>query len=229
MRRLSLTLLAAGAVLMGATQHAHAQYFNYTSNFQTSAGLAPQGGNVFSVDGQSALGIGNAPTGNGVLAPISGVPVTLYTFATNSQVVSTDPNSGSFNYAYRVAFTIAPSDASGTPIAGYAAQTQFVTGTLTGRLTPVINTLTTTYDNLVSTSDGQAQVFDYIFTGAGLPTFKYQLRALPGAFNNGGSPVPKAGAAGARVVGTPEPGSLALLVGMGLTGAGLARRRLRRK
>ena len=222
MRRLSLTLLAAGAVLMGATPRAHAQYFNYLTNFQTPAGTSVV--NAFSTDSQSALGIGNVAV-NGVQATTGGVPVTLYTFATNSQAVSTDPNSGTFNYAYRVAFTITPSDASGTPLAGYNAITQYVTGTITGRLTPTSNTLVNTYNNLVSTPDGQAAVFNYVFSAAGMPGINVQLRALASGFTNGGSPTPKSGGATGRVVGTPEPGAWAMLFGMGLTGAAFARRR----
>ena len=226
MRRLSLTLLAAGAVLMGASQHASAQFYNYSTDFETPAGGHVV--NVFSVDTSAALGI-NDIVQNGNFAPPSGATIPLYAFATNSTVVDSSPNVGVFNYAYKVAVTIVPSDASGTPLVGYNAITQFVTGTITGRLTSNTNTLTNTYDNLVSTPDGQAEVFNYVFASAGLPSVQFQLRALPGLFNNGGSPVPKAGGAGARIVGTPEPGTWAMLFGMGLTGATVARRRLRRK
>jgi len=55
MRKLSLTLLAAGAILMGATQHASAQFFNYSTDFETPGGSHVI--NAFSVDTLSWLGI----------------------------------------------------------------------------------------------------------------------------------------------------------------------------
>ena len=226
MRKLSLTLLAAGAVLTGAAQHANAQFFNYTTDFET-----PAGGhivNAFSVDTTAALGI-NDVVSNGNLATPSGTQISLYTFATNSTSNSTNSAVGVFNFPYKVAVTLTPANAAGAPLAGYSAITQFVTGTITGRLTQTTNTLGNTYDNLVSTPDGQAEVFNYVFAAAGVPTVSFQLRTLPGLFANGGSPVPQAGGAGARVVGTPEPGTLALLVGMGISGMAFARRRNRRK
>ena len=226
MRRLSLTLLAAGVVLSGAAPHAHAQFFNYITDFQT-----PAGGHVVnatSVDTTAALGI-NDVVANGIFADSSGTPISLYAFATNSTSNSTDPAVGVFSFPYRVSVNIVPSNAAGAPLAGYAAQTQFVTGTITGRLNQTTNTLVNTYDNLVSTPNGQAEVFNYVFTGAGLPTINLQLRALANQFNNGGSPVPKAGSAGATVAGTPEPGAWAMLFGMSLSGAAFARRRMSRK
>jgi hypothetical protein len=226
MRKLSLTLLAAGAVLMGATQHANAQYFNYTTDFETTAGGHVV--NAFSVDSTAALGI-NDIVSNANFAPPSGTQISLYQFATNSTSNSTDPAVGVFNFPYKVAVTLTPSNAAGAPLAGYSAITQFVTGTISQRLTQTTNTLLNTYDNLVSTPDGQAEVFNYVFVGAGVPTINFQLRALPGLFNNGGSPTPQAGGAGARVVGTPEPGTWAMLFGMGVSGAAFARRRNRRK
>jgi hypothetical protein len=222
MRRLSLTLLSAGVVLMGAAPHAHAQFFNYTTDFETSAGGHVV--NALSVDTTAALGI-NDVIATGKLADASGTPISLYAFATNSTSNSTDPNVGVFSFPYKVSVAIVPSDSNGTALAGYAVQTQFVTGTITGRLTQTTNTLTNTYDNLVSTPNGQAQVFNYVFTSAGLPTVNLQLRALAGQFVNGGSPVAKAGGAGATVAGTPEPGAWAMLFGMGMTGAAFARRR----
>jgi hypothetical protein len=229
MRRLSLTLLAAGAVLAGAAPRAHAQYFNYLTDFET-----PGGGhvvNVLSLDTTAALGINDVVSSGKFAQASPGTPVSLYAFATNSTVASTDPKAttaGVFNFPYKVSVTMAPSDALGNVLPGYAVQTQFVTGTITGQLTQNINTLANTYDNLVSTPSGQAQVLNYVFTAAGLPTIKLELRALAGQFNNGGTPVPKAGNAGAAVVGTPEPGSLAMLCGMGFAGAAFARRRSRR-
>jgi len=155
--------------------------------------------------------------------------VNLYTFATNSPVVPVGGAPGTFNLPYRIKVTIVPSDASGTPLVGYSAVTQFITGTITGELTPNINTLVNTYNNLVATPDGQAEVLNYVFAAAGMPTETFQLRALANGFNNGGAPAPKAGSAAARVVSTPEPGTLALFLGMGLSGAMVARRRMRRK
>jgi hypothetical protein len=234
MRRLSLTLLAAGAVLVGAAPHAHAQFFNLTTDFQTQAGVHVV--NAFSTDTGSALGI-NDIVMTGVSQSTATVP--LYTFATNSNV--TNPTgggtAGTFNFPYRVAVTIVPSNAAGTPLAGYSAITQFVTGTITGQLDRVSNTLVNTYDNVVSTPSGQAEVFNYVFNAAGMPTVGFQLRALQGAaggflgpgFYNGGSPAPKAGSATAAIASTPEPGTLALLFGMGMSGAMVARRRMRRK
>ncbi len=224
MRKLSLTLLAAGAALAGTAPHAHAQFFNYTTDFETPTGVSVA--NAFSTDGQSALGIGDVAltgvyTGNAVTVP-------MYTFATNSGLTNTS-GGGTFNYAYRVKVTIAPSDAAGTPLAGYNAITQFVTGTITGQLTGTTNTLLNTYDNLVSTPSGQAEIFNYVFASAGVPTLSVQLRALASGFNNGGSPVPKAGGANAVLAGTPEPGTVGLFIGMSLSGAMVARRRMRRK
>jgi hypothetical protein len=234
MRRLSLTLLAAGAVLVGAAPHAHAQFFNLVTDFQTPTGVHVV--NAFSTDTFSALGINDIVL-TGVAQSTPTVP--LYTFATNSSV--TNPvgggTAGTFSFPYRVAVTIVPSNSAGTPLAGYSAVTQFVTGTITGRLDRVSNTLLNTYDNLVSTSSGQAEVFNYVFNAAGLPTVSFQLRALQGTaggflgpgFYNGGSPAPQAGSATAAIVSTPEPGTLALLFGMSMSGAMLARRRMRRK
>jgi len=237
MRRLSLTLLAAGAVLMGAAPHAHAQFFNLTTDFQTPAGVHVV--NAFSTDGLSALGINDIAI-TGVYAPPGAVTVPLYTFATNSQVAA--PNGGTttagiYNLPYRVAVTIVPANAAGTPLAGYSAITQYVTGTITGQLVQNVNTLVNTYDNVVSTPSGQAEVFDYVFSAAGLPNVNLQLRALAGqaasqgapGFFNGGSPTPKAGGATAAIAGTPEPGTWAMFVGMSMSGALIARRRLRRK
>lgn len=229
MRRLSLTLLAAGAVLAGAAPHAHAQFFNYTTDFQTSSGGHVV--NAFSVDTLSALGL-NDIVATGVYAPPSAVTVPIYTFATNSNVTTPQggtSTAGTFNFPYRVAVTIVPSDSTGTPLSGYSAITQYVTGTITGQLTQTTNTLVNTYDNLVSTPSGQAEVFNYVFASAGVPTLQFQLRALATGFNNGGSPTPKAGGATAAVAGTPEPGTLALFFGMSMSGAMVARRRMRRK
>jgi len=236
MRRLSLTLLAAGAVMMGAAPQAHAQFFNLTTDFQTSAGVHVV--NAFSTDGLSALGINDIAI-TGVYAPPSAVTVPLYTFATNSTV--TNPvgggTAGTYNLPYRIAVTMVPSNAAGTPLAGYNAITQYVTGTITGRLDQISNTLINTYDNVVSTPSGQAEVFNYVFTAAGLPTVNFQLRALAGqaasqgapGFFNGGSPTPKAGGATGAVAGTPEPGTWAMFVGMSMSGVLVARRRMRRK
>ncbi len=232
MRKLSLTLLAAGAVLTGAAPHAHAQFFNVLTQFQMPNGTPPSGGNIFSTDGLSALGE-NGVSLKGIFVPPSTVTVPLYTFATNSQVGTTGAG-GTFNYPYRVMVTLTPSDSSGAPLAGYSALTQYVTGTITGQLTANVNTLTNTYDNLVSTPSGQAEVFSYIFASAGVPTLNIQLRTLASGFNNGDVPPPtsktgQTGGATSVIVSTPEPGTLALFFGMGLSGAMVARRRMRRK
>jgi len=230
--------LAAGAVLMGAAPHAHAQFFNMTTDFQTPAGVHVV--NAFSTDGLSALGINDVAI-TGVYAPPAAVTVPLYSFATNSQI--SDPvgggtgTAGIYNLPYRIAVTIVPSNAAGTPLAGYSAITQYVTGTITGQLTQGTNTLINTYNNVVSTPSGQAEVFNYVFSAAGLPTMNFQLRALAGqaasqgapGFFNGGSPTPKAGGATGAVAGTPEPGAWAMFVGMSMSGALVARRRMRRK
>lgn len=232
MRRLSLTLLAAGAAMMGAAPHAHAQFFNLITDFQTGAGVHVINAN--SLDNGSQLGI-NDTNASGIYAPPSAVTVPLFEYATNSQV--TGGTGGTYNFPYRVAVTIVPSNSAGTPIAGYNAITQYVTGTITGQLTQTTNTLINTYDNLVATPSGQAEVFNYVFTAAGLPDVQFQFRALGGVANsflapgfyNGGSPVAKAGSATAAVAGTPEPGTLALFFGMSMSGVLVARRRMRRK
>jgi len=222
---------------MGAAPHAHAQFFNMTTDFQTTAGVHVV--NAFSTDGLSALGINDVAI-TGVYAPPNAVTVPLYTFATNSQVQNAtggNGTAGTYNLPYRISVTIVPSNAAGTPLAGYSAITQFVTGTITGQLTQNSNTLINTYDNIVSTPSGQAEVFNYVFTGAGLPTVNFQLRALAGqaasqgapGFFNGGSPTPKAGGATGAVAGTPEPGAWAMFVGMSMSGVLVARRRMRRK
>lgn len=226
MRRLSLTVLAAGAVLVGAAPHAHAQFFNYLTDFETPSGTTVV--NAFSTDQTSALGINDIAI-NPVFVGTASTPVALYQFATNSQFTNNGQGTnGVFNFPYQVKVTITPANAAGQPLAGYAPVTQYITGTITGQLTQNTNTLVNTYNNLVSTPDGQAQVLNYVFSAAGMPTITLQFRALASQFNNGGSPVPKLGSAGATLVSTPEPGALAMLFGMGFTGLAVARR-MRRK
>lgn len=227
MRRLSLTVLAAGAVLMGAAPHAHAQFFNYLTDFERPDGTSVV--NAFSTDQTSALGIINI-SATPLTVGQSPASVALYQFATNSNFTNNGQGTnGVFNFPYQVRVTITPANAAGQPLAGYSPVTQYVTGTITGQLTQDTNSLVNTYNNLVTTPQGQAQVLNYVFSGAGMPTLTLQFRALANQFNNGGSPVPKLGTAGASVVSTPEPGSVALFFGAGLAGTAVARRRRTRR
>ncbi len=235
-RFLTRTVVLGGLALLASAPAAHAQFFDYSVVFRNGSGTAVT--TVNSTDLVSSLVITNSSNNTGIFAAGSGTNTDLLTFVTNSSSTSTDSSVGTFNFPYQISVTMQPSDSFGVPIPGTTAQTKTLTGTLTGNLTQQLNNLNNTFDNIVNTSGafpvgGPAEVLNYAYSDGS----QFQVRALVADFNPGSPPgtLGGAGGYGSRVLGstalagTPEPGTWAMLFGMGVTGTTLMRRRLRRK
>jgi hypothetical protein len=208
-----LTALAAGVGLVASIAIANAQYFNYT----TSSSPNP----VPSDRPDSWINVFDGATNGKVIAnSTTGTDIVLSNFTTTS---SAPNNPGAhFNANYSVDLTMHGLKADGTPT-GFSDTHSFA-GTFTGNL-----------------GAGSAQIF---YAPTGKTSFTFNLGTLNGTselfavdlgfFTSPGSPTATArGALSAHVTGpvssqaldTPEPGSLALLFGMGLSGTLFIRRR----
>ncbi len=235
-RFFSRTVVLGTLALAACAPAAHAQYFDYSVVFKTGAGVITN--TVTSTDGLSTLTITNSSNNGGLFSGATGTNTNLISFLANSTSTSTSSSVGVFNSTYQLAVTFQPSDSNGVVIAGTTPQTQTLTGTFSGNLTQQLNNLSNTYDNIVSTPGaapvgGPAEVLNFSFSDGSVS----QVRALVADFSPGSPPggLGSTGQLGSRVLGnialagTPEPGTWAMLFGMGVTGATLARRRQRRK
>ena len=215
MRKLLLAL-TAGTGLLATMGTAHAQYFVYSSSFTP----AP----VVSTNTGLSLNVINGGTTSATGAPTNIVVTTLVPVTTTSD----KSQFGTINTDFTDAITIQLVDGNG--IATSSAVTKTFTGHLSGTITPISDTV-----NLTSPTLPAAPIL-FDFGTAGTLQLQFDQFTAPGPPNGarpngtlGGkvslfSPVGGQGGPGT----VPEPGSIASLIGMGVSGTLLAFRRRRK-
>jgi hypothetical protein len=210
MRKTGLTAITTGAALLAAGA-AHAQFFNFTTSFTPNPVPSTQAGNNI----QAATGSNNS----GLFAGAFGTDIVTENFTANAS----SANNGTINSLVTESVTLVPSNNVGTPIPGDTPQTKTFVETMTANVSS--NAVTS---NLVPIPNPAIQT--YTFADGSVYTVQITSYTGPSAPNSTGS-----GSLGGHVNGalagvrqnTPEPGSLALLLGMSVSGTILARRRRR--
>ena len=212
----ALLALSAGTCLLASMGGAHAQYFVYSSSFSP----AP----VVSTNSGLSLNVINGGTTSATGTPTNIVVTTLQPVTTTSDVAQF----GTVNTDFTDAITFQLVDANG--VATSSAVTKTFTGHLSGTITPISDTV-----NLTSpTLPAAPLLFD--FGNAGTIMLQINQFTAPGP-PNGKSPngtlggqvtlvSPIGGQGGPGTV--PEPGAVASLIGMGVSGTLFAFRRRRR-
>ncbi len=197
----SIKLIAAiGCGLLAFAGTAHAEGFYFTSAFTPT--LSTSGQSSITGSGQTSQAAGTAPTS-----------ITIANLRGQSTNTSGTPDNFNINYTLTVALT----ERTGS-VAGPQTLSQNFSGVLTGTLDQSSANISNSFNNplsqLYSFSSGQ--------------TFLVTLDSY--------SPIgpPNAGGLGAisavvtEVSSTPEPGSIALLAGLGLSASWMTYRRRRR-
>ncbi len=211
-----LLAMTAGTCLMISMGNAHAQYFEYSSVFSP----AP----VVSTNAGLSLTVINGGTATPTGTPTNIVVTTLKPTATTNDF----SQFGTVNTDFTDQITIQLVDANG--VATSAALTQTFSGHLSGILNPISDTV-----NLTSPALPAAPIL-FDFGQGGVITLTINQFTAPGP-PNGQAPngtlgghitltAPIGGQGGPGNV--PEPGSVASLIGMGVSGTLFAFRRRRR-
>ncbi len=215
MRKLLLAL-TAGAGLLATMGTAHAQYFVYSSVFSP----AP----VVSTNAGLSLDVINGGTTSATGTPTNIVITTLKPTSTTTDITQF----GTVNTDFTDQITIQLVDANG--VATSSALTQTFSGHLSGTLNPISDSVNLTSPTLPAApilfDFGQAGVFQLTidqFTAPGPPNGKAPNGTLGGHVTLL-SPIGGQGGPGT----VPEPGSVASLIGMGVSGTLFAFRRRRR-
>jgi hypothetical protein len=210
MRKTGLTAITTSAALLAAGA-AHAQFFNFTSSFTPNPVPSTQAGNNI----QAATGSNNT----GLFAGAFGTDIVVENFTANAS----SANNGTINTVVTISVSLTPSDNVGNPLPGDPPQTKTFTETLTANVSSnAVTSLMTPIPN--------PSIQTYSFPDGSVYTLQITSYTGPSAPNSTGS-----GSLGGHVNGalagvrqnTPEPGSLALLLGMSISGTILARRRRR--
>jgi len=209
MRKTSLATVVMGAGILVSSAAAHAQFFNFSTSFLPNPQTTTVSGN--------SINIANGSVTNGDFAGASGTDITTSIFT----AITGSTTTGTFNNLITEAITLTATDSSGNQLAGDA---------------PIVHTFTANYSgsvdsNSVSTLMTGLPTAFQTYTFADGSVFQVRLVSYSGPGTSG------TGSMGAHVNGalagvpqnTPEPGSIAMLFGMGLSGGVFAyRRRLRR-
>ena len=187
-------------------------FFNFSGVFTPTlgGGLVSYTGNVlnFSTANSSTVKVIDNANNAGLNAGV-GTDITVANFGpSNSNAADATPDT--FNFNYVDALTITPTNSSGVALAGYSAQTlNTPTSNINGNISS--NTIT-------SFGTGFSTPLVFTFTASGQQTLIYTV-----AFKNFLSfPAPKDASLGSlqyRVTATsvPEPGSVAMFAGMGVS------------
>jgi hypothetical protein len=213
MRKFLFVAITAGAWLM-TTHSAKAQYFDYTSTFSpnpivTSASLGSQ----YNVTAHF--------NSSGIQAGAFGSQIIPSDFV----AVATSNTPTSFDGMVTETISLIPSTINGTPIAGDS----YVSHTFTPTL-DIENLDNSDTESIMTAGVGAGSpIQTYSFADGSVFTVQlssYTGPGAPGGTSNGALQAQVFGAlAGVPQGSTPEPGSMALLVGMGVVGTGLVRRR----
>ncbi len=200
MRQFALALLLTG-VTFGVPVAANAQYFNFTASFNPNPVTTTQAANYISVIDGSNLSGGHAGT--------SGTDIGVADF----KVFATSNSEGTFNTGITETITLTPTNSVGVALIGDTPVTHVFLANYSGSIT---NSSTNTTmvgvgpsSQFYSFADGS--VFEVSLTSYSGPGFN-------GGFTDGALGGHVTGALGGVPQHTPEPGSLALVVGFGITG-----------
>ena len=212
MRRSRITAIAASAGMLASTGAAQAQFFNFTTSFTPNPVPSTVAGNNI----QASTGSNNT----GLFAGAFGTDVVLDNFIANAVSTTT----GVLNSPVTIFVTLTDTNSNGVQIAGTSPVTHTFleqlngaidSNAVTSSMTPIPNPSIQTY--VFSNGDAfTLQINSY--TGPSAPN-STASGALGGHVNGALAGVPQ---------GAPEPGSLALLLGIGISGSLLGYRRRRR-
>jgi hypothetical protein len=219
MRRTRLHGIAIGIGLLAMGSGAHAQGFVFSTNFNPSPVPAVGPGGT-----TSQVNVINGSSGGENIVGPGGNDLVLTNFWTTSNAPDGNPATVSSSYTLEVTLQ---QSSGGVPF-GSA-----ITDTYTGHLSGTLSTGTANVSNTFSTP--LTMIYD--FGGGTVYTITLNSYTPPSAPNPA---CPSGvgctlGAIGAHLTGpagpgnAPEPGSLALLLGMTVSGAALERRRRRRR
>ena len=226
--RLLMSILTLGALALGAS--AHAQTFTFTTT-NTSTGTSQgtgSGPNTITGTGSGAANLffTNTPDGtsSALNTPTNIVPfriVPTFIAPTTQPPVGTVLTSN-FNDTFNLTLTITANGGTGTATFTGINFAGPMSATFLGAGVP--NTIAGySFNDNVSFTLPAADLVPQLVTAGGT---QFQVSLV--SFTNPGNPngsTPE-GNIGGRIVAVPEPGSVAMLMGMGLTGAGfLARKR----
>jgi len=202
MRPIALALILTGFTL-GAPAVAHAQYFDFTTSFLPGPITTTQPGTYITVT--------NGHNTSGGFAGVGGTDIGLADFS----VVAASNSPGTFNTAVTESITLTPSNNLGVALPGDTAVTHTFllnySGTITNSSTDTTLTGWPSVAQLYTFADGS--VFSVDVTSYSGPGFD-------AGFTDGAMGGHVVGALGGIAQATPEPGSMALLIGLGIAGTG---------
>ena len=203
-------------------------FFNFSSVFSPTleGGLQSYNShllNFSTVNGSNIL-VGDRTNAHGNNSAGFGTDIIVTNFGpTNSNANDNTPDN--FNFRYNVDLTLVPTDVSGNLLAGYVAQTQ-TTGV--GNINGAISA-----NQINSNGSGFLNPLVFTFTATGQDTLTYRVNfknflSFP-AINDSALGGIQYHVVGSAAAATPEPGSLALLAGCAVTGAGFILKRRAKK
>lgn len=200
MRQFALALLLTG-VTFGVPVAANAQYFDFTATLTPNPITTTQAGNTIIVT--------NGSNNSGGYAGVAGTDIGVANFT----ISASSPLAGTFNTAVSETITLTPSTIGGTPLPADSAVTHVFLLNYSGSINSSGTTTTMVgagpSSQFYSFADGS--VFEVSLTSYSGPGFN-------GGFTDGALGGHVTGAVGGVPQHTPEPGSMALVIGFSLTG-----------